>query len=1232
MPFVPVEEAPRGRFVPVDEPPAGADLIPGAAPGQQAPAAEPRQVGFLESAGRTAGAAAIPVARSVGLAGGALAGILSPALQEKVFRKMDQVVGGMRRMYEPKPDEEFSTAGRLAGGIASAPIEMAGGMGLQHGVERAAQVVERGGTMGQAAKAGAVSGGVGLTMNALPVKAGGVVGSVLKSKLGTVASGALTGGAIAGASGSAARRAENAALPEGEQFADLRQDEAVSAEEVGLGAAMGAVPGAAGAAKNLKRRDAVLKPVAAAAAKTLDVNPQKLALAKDAIDLGFDVMPHQISDRGALMEVAGEAAEQIPFSKSAVKKNERLLTRKLIEQINPDEPSKQLTPGVMRRAQETNGQTIGRNMAEIAVPLDVLAPHLDRVREGLNPATDSTDAVVHRYLGQIGKLADENGGVVPGKALRELDTEIGAEMRRMGFDRSDARVRLDDLQDAIRDTAEAQMSPEKAKQTQDARVRYAKAMSLVPVADDIARTGYIKPATFAQLATSTKFGKYLTAFDKGGEWGKLANAARVIEPGEARGRLWAGGTTAVGIGGVAVNPGTAAAAATAAGVALAGANAYNRNGPALVRRLVRDADAKRARLGEVSTDMPPEAPPPEPGTTPGAGGPQDNRPGPGGSKVLPAPEADLMPSAQLEAPAGRTAEGLAPKDLLPAVGDDQPPVRIIRGAGADRARRAEPAARAVDAEDPGALPQEEAPRKRFVPGPAERTPSAEEVATRRQGIVSVDREPLAEGARRERVPEQIPAVPGRPDMPEVMVAGDLGDAAKQGRAPGEVGRDAATGAAMQSDDAALARQNELQSRYGAAGGKMEPSVDQVPVGEATEIVPETVKPAPGPKAKELDADLDPRLARIEELRSRTDSKAVHAALDKRAADVKKQIKAEAAAAKREADVAELEAAANATDDVEMRQHLLAEANRLRVEKPAAGDVKEGQPPLPKPEATGKIPVGKAKEVDAPLPEPEAPEPLPVGEATELQPEVVESVPAANEPPTQALVPEATTVENAAPETKKVKRMIEPKTETFEELSARMKATPTAERSAEDMGRYWDMHRERGLAEETKAAAEREAAKTARAKETKGMTLAQIKAHDYLQQEVVHDGKPMARAAWVEKQLEAGAEPSVELVDKVKPMSRMAHFRASNAEQRAHEAKVKAGGKVPEYFLGDFKVSKTEHEYAVRKRGEALRAGVDQNVVDEAVRKSAEKKPAADAPTEPPKRMIEPKTEAPKRRS
>jgi hypothetical protein len=127
------------------------------------------------------------------------------------------------------------------------------------------------------------------------------------------------------------------------------------------------------------------------------------------------------------------------------------------------------------------------------------------------------------------------------------------------------------------------------------------------------------------------------------------------------------------------------------------------------------------------------------------------------------------------------------------------------------------------------------------------------------------------------------------------------------------------------------------------------------------------------------------------------------ALKKREAEVKKAMKAEDAAAKREADADALEAAIKQTDDPEIKATLRAEADKLR-EKIPTPEVTEGLP-ADKSERVSKIPVGKTKEVAAPEPitpapraklaEPEvaeiAPEvveggePIPKGEATEVEP-------------------------------------------------------------------------------------------------------------------------------------------------------------------------------------------------------------------------------------------------------
>ena len=221
----------------------------------------------------------------------------------------------------------------------------------------------------------------------------------------------------------------------------------------------------------------------------------------------------------------------------------------------------------------------------------------------------------------------------------------------------------------------------------------------------------------------------------------------------------------------------------------------------------------------------------------------------------------------------------------------------------------------------------------------------------------------------------IPAVPGRPDMPDVMVAGGPGEVAgnlasgvtgagrkgpiREGLSAG-LRETTGTAEAMQSPGAALAREQQ-----GFAPKKPEP-----PSGGGGGSAP----PSGG---------LDPRLAKIAELRRRSTSPAVTKVLDAQEAALKKTIK-------RETDIAELEAAAQATDDPGLRQSLLAEANKLRGQKIPVGEVTEGMPDLPKPK-TEKIPVGQVIEGQPELPAAKA-ERIPVGEATEITPEVVEAAP------------------------------------------------------------------------------------------------------------------------------------------------------------------------------------------------------------------------------------------------
>lgn len=218
----------------------------------------PNKVGFVDSALRTAGTAAQKAVGMFDMAAAGLARVFgSDADVEKTLDIYKARQQGMTEAYAPKQDEEFSTPGSLVGGVLSAPVEMAGGFGAQHGIDRAANVVERGGTLGEAGLAGGVSGGVHAALNLLPVKAGGAVGRAVESRLGAALGGAATGGAVAAGAGAAGRAAENAALPEGEQYQDMQQpvgDMRSILTDAGMGAAFGAIPGVAASARKAKAK------------------------------------------------------------------------------------------------------------------------------------------------------------------------------------------------------------------------------------------------------------------------------------------------------------------------------------------------------------------------------------------------------------------------------------------------------------------------------------------------------------------------------------------------------------------------------------------------------------------------------------------------------------------------------------------------------------------------------------------------------------------------------------------------------------------------------------------------------------------------------------------------------------------------------------------------------------------------------------------------------------------
>lgn len=583
------------------------------------PAPPTREVGFMESAGRTAASAATPVVRGLGmgLAGvieqmrgvAELADAIAPifgikpeaqqrlqSAQDTVFRATDERTQAMREMYDPKAGEEMDTTGQFFGGIASMPMELAGGLGIARGVERSADVVQRGGSLGQAGVAGAVTGGANLIANALPIRAGGAVGGAIErtlgkavgAKAGAIAGGGLTGGVLGVSGDVAVTSASNAALPAGTQFEDLQQ-EASPAVSGGLGAALGALGGAMGAP--LPRA-----PAKAKAPKTS--KDETLALARKAEEFGIPLRPDQLSDNRVVRAI-GDALEKVPLGGSKAGVRQRAFNRAVMDQIGADPKAERLTPDVFDDAMTRSGSTIGDISERSQIPIDEkLNSALDEhVSQSEKFGTSDVAKIVRNYVEEVRSKAED--GVLPGEALKNINSQLGKQIR--GAD-GELKMALGDLQDTLQDALQHNISGEDLAALKEARRRYAIGKTIEPLVAKSA-TGDVSPAGLMGRVTADKAGKGRMARGRGGDVGDLARIGQrfLKEPpssGTAE-RLGAYGTIGGLTTGAALAPGAAAA-----GVATIGAaNLYNRAGPKLTKLLLKKRGAEAPAIESPPADI-----------------------------------------------------------------------------------------------------------------------------------------------------------------------------------------------------------------------------------------------------------------------------------------------------------------------------------------------------------------------------------------------------------------------------------------------------------------------------------------------------------------------------------------------------------------------------------------------------------------------------------------------------
>jgi hypothetical protein len=444
------------------------------APVVEAPAAAPaapptREVGFLESAGRTAASSATPVVRALGLADAGVLEIVKQVAtvadavapifglrsqltqrvqeaQDEAFAAANERAASMRAMYDPQAGEEMSLPGQIAGGIASMPIEMVGGMGLQRGVERSADVLQRGGSGGEAALSGAAVGAVNVAANLLPIKAGGkavqAVERVAAPLAGKTAArmgvGAVTGGALGAGADAAVTATENATLPEGEAFEDLKR-EAAPGVAGGLGAALGALGGVRAPRAAPKAKPAAKPtpgtPGSAGAAGTDVATQRRERAAQQGIDLTKGQAERSFEQQRFERETAKDSEQGGPLRERAADQNERMLKRfdELVEEtggqeVDPGAAGRKIVDPILKKAERAKQEIRtayddARAVGDMDDPIDY-QPIREFIEEQGPTAQDKLAPVLKMVDEQLARNDPDGSGSVPINALEDVRKAI----------------------------------------------------------------------------------------------------------------------------------------------------------------------------------------------------------------------------------------------------------------------------------------------------------------------------------------------------------------------------------------------------------------------------------------------------------------------------------------------------------------------------------------------------------------------------------------------------------------------------------------------------------------------------------------------------------------------------------------------------------------------------------------------------------------------------------------
>jgi len=348
--------------------------------------------------------------------------------------------------------------------------------------------------------------------------------SGIDRSVGGLLGGVGVGGALSGASNATAQGvgnaltsnlgAQTAATAAGSAGADMARESGFSAPiQIAAGLVGGLSPAALGAGRQA---------ITSGAARLLSApSPEAAALGRYAVDAGIPLTASQVSPSKAA-KLVDSVSGQVPFSGAPAFQatQQKAFNRAVSRTIG--ENADAITPDVFNAAK-----------ARIGASYDDLAT---RISPQITPAVQAKLANVLKSAQQFGNddsaravssaidrvKAQVAGGVLPGKAYKSLDSELGNITKNGG----EKGMYAGQVREILRDAFTASAGPADKAQMQLANRQYANLKTIEPLVAGDAVEGNISPAKLLSRVTANKAGKASMASGNRGELGQLANAGQ----------------------------------------------------------------------------------------------------------------------------------------------------------------------------------------------------------------------------------------------------------------------------------------------------------------------------------------------------------------------------------------------------------------------------------------------------------------------------------------------------------------------------------------------------------------------------------------------------------------------------------------------------------------------------------------------------------------------------------